>query len=469
MLGSKNIIRPSHSMVDAVFRTVDAGCIFAALYLSTLVTTTLPVELFWLVGAMAAVLFNMIGAFCGMYRNWRGTAVDREIMCGQISWFFAFAALVVAGYATTLPDQISRATTLCWFVATALLIALNRIAIRVTQRALRTHGLNSRKYAIVGVTKIAFQLAENIDKSPDLGLMLHGFYDDRPQQRTPQPPSKMGRYVGNLDELVEAARNREVDLIYITFPMRAEDRIRGVLSRLADSTATVYIVPDFFVFELLHSRWTNIGGLPAVSIFEQPFYGVDGMVKRALDLTLATAALVLCALPMLAIALLIRATSPGPVFFRQRRYGLDGREIHVWKFRSMSVCEDGAQVTQARRNDARVTRIGAILRSTSLDEIPQLFNVLQGSMSLVGPRPHATAHNEHYRKMIEGYMLRHKVRPGITGLAQVNGCRGETDTLDKMQRRVEYDHRYIREWSVWLDLQILFQTMLIVWSRQNAY
>ncbi len=319
------------------------------------------------------------------------------------------------------------------------------------------------------MTEIGFQLAENIDKSPDLGLVLHGFYDDRPPTRTPDGPSQRAERVGNLDQLITAARKREVDLIYITFPMRAEDRIRSVLSRLADSTATVYIVPDFFVFELLHARWTNIGGLPAVSIFEQPFFGVDGIVKRALDLALASLALLILAVPMLVIAAIIKITSPGPVFFRQRRYGLDGREILVWKFRSMTVCEDGAQVTQATKNDSRVTRIGAILRKTSLDELPQLLNVLVGSMSLVGPRPHATAHNEHYRTMIDGYMLRHKVRPGITGLAQVNGCRGETDTLDKMQRRVEFDHRYIREWSVWMDLQILVRTVLVVLSRQNAY
>lgn len=469
MLGSKHIIRPSYSMVDAFFRTVDAASIFAALQVTSLATSPLPPELFWLIGAMGTVLFNVIGAFCGMYRNWRGAAVEREIMCGAISWFFAFISLLAIGATTSLPEQVPREITLLWYIATTVFIALNRLLIRFGQCALRAQGLNSRKYAIVGVTKIAFQLVENIEKTPELGLVLHGFYDDRPPARTPQVPAKMGRCVGNLDELVAAARRREVDHIYITFPMRAEDRIQSVLSRLADSTATVYIVPDFFVFELLHSRWTNIGGLPAVSIFEQPFYGVDGAVKRAIDLVLTLCALLVFAIPMTLIALLIKLTSPGPVLFRQRRYGLDGREIHVWKFRSMTVCEDGDQVTQARENDSRVTPLGAILRRTSLDEIPQLFNVLSGSMSLVGPRPHATAHNEHYRTMIQGYMLRHKVRPGITGLAQVNGCRGETDTLDKMQRRVEFDHRYIREWSIWLDLQILFQTVLVVLSRQNAY
>ena len=258
-------------------------------------------------------------------------------------------------------------------------------------------------------------------------------------------------------------------MILVTLPMRAEARIKLLLDELSDTTASVYLVPDFFVFELLHSKWGNVGGLPAVSLFETPFYGVDGTVKRALDLIIATAALFVAAVPMAIIALLVKLTSPGPVFFKQRRYGLDGREIRVWKFRSMRDADDGPSVKQATREDPRITPLGRILRKTSLDELPQLFNVLGGTMSLIGPRPHATAHNEEYRRQIRGYMLRHKVKPGVTGLAQVEGCRGETDTLDKMRRRVEFDHRYIRDWSVWLDLKILQKTLWVAWRQPEAY
>lgn len=469
MLGSSRTIQPTYSLADAIFRVVDAACVAAALQWSVFVTESMNNELFWLLAVVATLLLNALGTLCGMYRNWRGALIEREISCSLISWFFAFTALLVLGHSTSLPDEVPRATTFWWFPLAGLLIATNRSVIRTVQRTLRAHGVNSRQYAVVGVNELAFEFVERIDQAPELGLVLRGYYDDRTPERTPTIPENDGRYLGTLDQLLEAVRNREVDLIYITFPMRAEERIREVLGRLADTTATVYIVPDFFVFELLHSRWTNVGGLPAVSIFEKPFYGVDGAVKRIMDVVLAALILLVLAIPMLVIGLLIKATSPGPVFFRQRRYGLDGREIHVWKFRTMTVCEDGGQVTQATRNDRRVTPLGVFLRTTSLDEIPQLFNVLGGSMSLVGPRPHATAHNEHYRKMIQGYMLRHKVRPGITGLAQVNGCRGETDTLEKMQRRIEFDHRYIREWSVWLDLTILARTILVVLSRQNAY
>ena len=238
---------------------------------------------------------------------------------------------------------------------------------------------------------------------------------------------------------------------------------------MGDTTASVYIVPDFFVFELLHSRWTNISGLPAVSVFENPLYGIDGLLKRTVDLTLASLMLLVLALPMVVIAMLVKLSSPGPIFYRQKRYGLDGHEIRVWKFRSMKVCESSDVFTQAKQDDPRTTRIGAILRKTSLDELPQLFNVIEGGMSLVGPRPHASLQNEEYRTLIQGYMLRHKVKPGITGLAQVHGYRGETDTLEKMAKRIECDHRYIREWSLFMDLKILCRTIFVVLSGQNAY
>jgi putative colanic acid biosynthesis UDP-glucose lipid carrier transferase len=462
-------IQPHSSLFDAIYRLADALCIAAALALAVLVRPLVDHDKLLLAGAAAIVLYLLVAEMTGMYRSWRGVSAERELVCALVTWVFALLLLVAIGYVAGYAAQFSRGVLLIWLAATPLLVTLTRTLFRIALRRLRASGYNTRGAAIVGVSELSFQVARNIEESPELGLRLIGFYDDRPSQRTGEVPPEIGRRIGDLDELVEQARAGRVQKIYITFPMRAEKRINGVLERLADSTASVYVVPDFFVFELLHSRWTSIGGLPAVSVFENPFYGVDGIVKRASDLVLASLTLIALALPMAAIAVLIKLTSNGPVFFRQRRYGLDGREILVWKFRSMTVCENGGDVKQATKHDARVTPLGAILRKTSLDELPQLFNVLDGSMSLVGPRPHATAHNEHYRGMIRGYMLRHKVKPGITGLAQVCGWRGETDTLEKMQRRVECDHRYIREWSIWLDLKILAQTVLVVLSRKNAY
>ena len=404
-----------------------------------------------------------------MYRSWRGVSVQREVVSVLWVWLFASFLLLGWGFVTKRTGDYSRVALLTWFVISPGLMICCRLGIRLLQRILRTLGYNIRNFAIVGVNELGFQLARNIEKLPEMGLEFLGFYDDRGDERTPDVPEDMGRRIGNLDDLLEHARAGEVDMIYITFPMRAEDRIRGVLSRLSDTTASVYMVPDFFVFELLHSRWSDVLGLPVVSVFETPFYGIDGMAKRLCDMVLGSLLLVLLSVPMAIIALWIKLTSPGPVFFRQRRYGLDGREIRVWKFRTMTVCEDGPVAVQAVKNDLRVTRVGAVLRRTSLDELPQLINVVTGGMSLVGPRPHPNALNQQFRQKVEGYMLRHKVKPGITGLAQVAGWRGETNTPEKMEKRIECDLRYIREWSLWLDIRILFKTIWVVLWGENAY
>jgi putative colanic acid biosynthesis UDP-glucose lipid carrier transferase len=377
--------------------------------------------------------------------------------------------LLGVGLITQQNAAYTYESKLIWIVGTPAAMVAARIVLRKVQQRLRARGLNIRSYAICGVNELGVQLARNINVAPELGLRLAGFYDDRPVDRVGELPSQIGACVGDIDELVHRARRGIIDTVYITFPMRAEDRIRSVLAKLADTTASVYIVPDFFVFELLHARWTNINGLPAVSVFENPLHGVEALAKRTADLVFGSLILVAAAVPMMIIAAAIKLTSRGPVFFRQRRYGLDGRQILVWKFRSMSCCDDGSQVRQATRNDNRVTAVGRVLRRTSLDELPQLFNVVSGSMSLVGPRPHANAHNEQYRSQIDGYMLRHKVKPGITGLAQVSGHRGETETLEKMEKRVACDHQYIREWSFWMDLKILAKTAGVVLKQRNAY
>ncbi|MCE9524694.1 MAG: undecaprenyl-phosphate glucose phosphotransferase [Planctomycetales bacterium] len=420
-------------------------------------------------GAVAVIVHYLVAEFSGMYRSWRGASPERQIFGSLLGWSGSFAILAAIGFATGRLAEFPRSLLALWLVFTPLLAVASHTLLRQVCRALWSRGINTRRFAIVGMNELGFQLARNIEESPELGLKLAGFYDDRPEDRNPSLPAGLKTRVGGIDDLVADSKAGFVSRIYITFPMRAEDRIRGVLAKLADSTASVYIVPDFFVFQLLHSRWTDIGGLPAVSVFENPLYGVDGVVKRLFDLVVGGLTLATVSVPMLLIALAIKLTSRGPIFFRQLRYGLDGKEILVWKFRSMRVLENGEKVTQATQGDPRITRLGVILRKTSLDELPQLFNVLEGSMSLVGPRPHATAHNEQYRALIDGYMLRHKIKPGITGLAQVRGFRGETDTLDKMQKRVESDHEYIREWSIWMDATILFRTIFVVLKRENAY
>jgi putative colanic acid biosysnthesis UDP-glucose lipid carrier transferase len=459
------------SYLGAAHRSIDAVSILAGLWVAARYASWLPMRFYLEAGILALLFYGAVAELGGIYRSWRGASTRRELVATLTSWGITLLFVTVGWFflKRIQHQEVSRMAVFLWFVTTGLLMVGGRLALRGLLWTLRAMGYNTRSFAVIGVTELGFQLVRNIEQSPEMGLEFLGFYDDRDDERTPNIPGDLAGRIGNLDDLLAQARQGKVDTIYITFPMRAESRIRSVLGRLSDTTASVYVVPDFFVFELLHSRWTDILGLPVVSVFETPFYGIDGLAKRLCDLLVGGALLALLAIPMLLIALTVKLTSPGPIFFRQRRYGLDGREIWVWKFRTMRVCESGDAMKQTVRNDPRVTPLGALLRCMSLDELPQLFNVLDGSMSLIGPRPHTQVLNEQFRSEVEGYMLRHKVKPGMSGLAQVNGCRGETDKPEKMEKRIQFDLRYIRDWSLWLDLKILLQTPLAVFSRKNAY
>lgn len=457
------------SLLYSLHRLLDAAVICVTVGVALRHTDEAGLPALVVIAAATIVVYHVVAELSGLYRSWRGTRLRREIACVLLTWAYAVPVVLGFGLVTQYNAQFSYATKLLWIFTTPAVMVAARIVLRKMQQRLRAHGFNTRRYAVCGVNTLGIQVARNIERAPEMGLRLAGFYDDRPCERTVELPQEVGRRVGNLEELVHRARRGQVDIVYITFPMRAEERIRDVLAKLGDTTASVYIVPDFFVFALLHARWTNVNGLPAVSVFENPLYGVDGLMKRTVDLVVGSLLLAAAAVPMIIVSTAIKLSSSGPVFFRQKRYGLDGREILVWKFRTMTCCDDGEQVRQVTRDDDRVTPVGRLLRRTSLDELPQLFNVIEGSMSLVGPRPHANSHNEQYRSLIDGYMLRHKVKPGITGLAQVSGCRGETETLEKMEQRIACDHQYIREWSFWMDLKILCKTLLVVLSQRNAY
>ncbi|TWU65663.1 undecaprenyl-phosphate glucose phosphotransferase [Crateriforma conspicua] len=436
-------------------------------------------------GMIATVVFLLLSQLTGLQRKFGSGSADNEMSGLAVTWTLTVLVMSMIAFATRYGQEFARSVILAWIIVAPSMIGFFRMSIRLVQNAMNRRGIGVRRVAIAGFNQLGLRTAHNIEQDPSIGFRMVGFYDDRKHVRpddtdkdtkpmdasgpeSEQPLSADHPLHGGLDALVAAAKAGEIDTVLITLPMRAEARIRGLLDQLSDTTASVYIVPDFFVFELLHSRWTNMGGLPAVSVFENPLFGVDGIAKRLFDVTVACAALLCAAVPMTLIAIAVKVTSRGPVFFRQKRYGLDGKEILVWKFRSMRTCDNGPVVKQATKDDPRITPLGGILRKTSLDELPQLFNVIDGSMSLVGPRPHATAHNEQYRGQIRGYMLRHKIKPGITGLAQVNGCRGETETIDKMEKRVHFDHQYIRSWSIWLDLKIMFKTLLVVWTQPEA-
>ncbi|MGF8209696.1 undecaprenyl-phosphate glucose phosphotransferase, partial [Klebsiella pneumoniae] len=276
-------------------------------------------------------------------------------------------------------------------------------------------------------------------------------------------------YAGDINTLINDAKAGSVDRIYIALGAEQSKQIKNIARELTNTTCSVLLVPDLFTFNILQSRTEEINGVPVVPLFDTPLNGINMVFKRMEDIIVSSIILLLISPILIIISCIVKFTSPGPVFFRQIRYGMDGKPIRVWKFRSMTVMENDSKVVQATKNDVRVTKVGKFLRSTSLDELPQFFNVLFGQMSVVGPRPHAVAHNEQYRSLIQGYMLRHKVKPGITGLAQINGWRGETDTLEKMEKRIEYDLLYIRGWSIWLDLKIIFLTVFKGFINKSAY
>ena len=466
---SDNHCRRESIASSLTLKLIDAFAIVAGIWLLVRFIPEVNSKSTIVVSLIAIGLFNIFAEIFGLYRRWHGLGFIKEIGCAVLSWAMTISSLMLLGRFSVYSTEISGPATVWWFFLTLALALAARVVIRWFRRYQASRGIGTRKYAVVGINDLGIQLAQNVNATPDLRMSFIGFYDDRPVDRLRELPEDIDRNEGKVDSLIEAAKSGEVQVIFITLPMRAEDRIRSIIGEITDTTASVYIVPDLFVFQMLNSRWTDIQGLPVVSVFENPLFGVDGFLKRMLYVSVAVLALMLVGIPMLLVAMAVKLTSKGPVLFKQKRYGLDGKQIDVWKFRSMTVCENGDKVVQAKKNDKRLTPIGGFLRKSSLDELPQIFNVISGQMSLVGPRPHANAHNEYYRKQIEGYMLRHKVKPGMTGLAQVNGCRGETETLDKMEARIEYDHKYIRDWSIWLDLRIIFKTLFVVFSRQNAY
>ncbi|MDE1166981.1 MAG: undecaprenyl-phosphate glucose phosphotransferase [Pseudomonas sp.] len=462
----KGILQAHHSALSVAHRLIDVAVIVVCSCLLAWLDGRLDTSETWSLVLASVLLFHWFSEYHQLYVSWRGERVWRELLRVFNYWSLTFMCVMLLDYLLIKPPVLLGHGEMSWYALVLMLLCGYRLLIRSVLQTLRRHGHNTRTVAIVGTGQIGERLAHSITSAPWMGLRLLGFYDDQPQQMDLD-----GRIpvLGDLERLVDDARAGLIDKVYITLAMSCEPSLCALVKGLSDTTASVYLIPDVFMFDLLHARSESINGLTSISLVDTPMDGSSCLVKRFEDITVASVILLLIALPMLLIALGIKLTSPGPVLFRQTRYGLDGRPIMVWKFRSMSVQENGAQVLQASRNDVRVTRFGGFLRRTSLDELPQFLNVIKGDMSIVGPRPHAVAHNEQYRKQVSGYMLRHKVKPGITGWAQVNGWRGETTTLDKMQKRIEFDLEYIEQWSVWLDLKIIALTLFKGFIHKNAF
>jgi putative colanic acid biosynthesis UDP-glucose lipid carrier transferase len=375
--------------------------------------------------------------------------------------------LLLFGYASGYVQHFSRDALFTWFaVLPFALFGANLAARAAVPRVLSISEAESTA-VICGVSDVGAQLVAQFFGNRYLGVRFLGYFDDRKRERLTQIGDMP--LLGSLQGLADFVKANHVDRIYLALPMVTQPRILSLLEDLKDTTASIYFVPDIFVTDLINGRMESVAGMPVVAVCDTPFTGFNGVTKRLEDIVLSLLILVLISPALLAVAIGVKMSSPGPIIFKQRRYGLDGKEIMVYKFRSMRVTEDGEKVTQATRNDSRITPFGAFIRKTSLDELPQFVNVLQGRMSIVGPRPHAVAHNETYRKLIKGYMVRHKVKPGITGWAQVSGYRGETETVEKMAKRIEYDLEYLRNWSLGLDLWIIIKTAVLVAKDDTAF
>lgn len=381
-----------------------------------------------------------------------------------IGWLMIFGLLYAFGYASGYLRYFDSDCLLAWLWAAPASQVGAHFLLRWAVPALRGP---AKRAVVAGTNEQGIALAEGLNQDVYSNIQLVGFFDDRQLNRL----KHLGDYpiLGKLADLPGFVKEHQVDLIYLSLPMATQQRILSILDGLRDTTASIYFVPDTFVTDLIQGRMGTVAGIPVVAVCETPFTGINGVVKRISDIVLSLLIIILVSPLLLLIAIAVKLSSPGPVLFKQRRYGLDGREIIVYKFRTMSVMEDGDTIEQAIKGDPRITPLGAFLRAKSLDELPQFFNVIQGRMSIVGPRPHAVAHNELYRKSIKGYMLRHKVKPGITGWAQVNGYRGETETLEKMKGRVDHDLDYLRNWSLRLDLHIISKTVLVMFKDQSAW
>ena len=395
------------------------------------------------------------------------TSVGTVLLDIIINWVWIAGLLGITGYATGYIKEFSQDVLIAWLWAAPATEMAASFGLRLlAPMVLKLQGPKQRAL-IVGMNEQGLALATKLKDSPYSRIELAGFVDSRSTDRL-HPDSPFG-LLGKIDELACIAQQNRIQVIYLSLPMASQPRILAILDELKDTTASIYFVPDMFVTDLIQGHPSSVCGMPVISVCETPFRGPSGAIKRISDVAFSLLILLMIAPVLLAIAIAVKFSSPGPIIFKQRRYGLDGEEILVYKFRSMTVTEDGGAIQQAKKNDSRITPLGAFLRKTSLDELPQFINVLQGRMSIVGPRPHAVAHNELYRKLIKGYMVRHKVKPGITGWAQVNGYRGETETLDKMQGRIDYDLDYLRNWSLRLDIHIILKTVRLVVKDQQAY
>lgn len=461
-------IKPDNSSFVWIHRVLDLVIPFTLIYLALSVYNVPLHDRYIALGLLGGFIFVTAAQMVGLYQNWRARPMFVSVRMILQAWLLAWALLIILAFLFKDTGNISRGVSLIWFILTPAALITYRILIRLTLSQIRKQGRNARRIAILGAGKVGQQLAHIIQTNSWLGYQIIGFYDDN--QTIQQTSIENIPVIGTAEDILLHTKQNKFDELYICLPMRAEQKIKTLLNKLTDTTAIVKFVPDLFTFDLMHAKWTDLKGLPIVSVFDTPLSSTSAqLLKRLEDIVISSLILILISPVIAALAIGVKLSSHGPIIFKQKRYGLNGKEIKVYKFRSMTTMDNGNIIHQAQKNDPRITKLGAFIRRTSLDELPQFINVIQGRMSIVGPRPHACAHNEEYRGLVPKYMQRHLVKPGITGWAQINGWRGETDTLEKMEKRIEYDLHYINNWSLWLDIKIIILTAFKGFINKNAY
>ncbi|MDP2834226.1 MAG: undecaprenyl-phosphate glucose phosphotransferase [Pseudomonadota bacterium] len=397
-----------------------------------------------------------------VYEPWRGASVVEEVRRVSVAWGAVLFLMFAFAFATKSSAEFSRVWIALWAVSGWTCLVAERVALRAGVRWVHKAGYNLQRIVIVGSTELGAEIALRIARAPWAGLHVEGFYTDETER-----PANLGSPVlGTLGDLPTHLEQGGIDQVWIAMALKEEDRVRHILHDLRHSTVEIRFVPDIFGLRLINHSVTEIAGLPVLNLSSSPMRGTNRLVKVIEDKLIASLILLLVSPLLLVLSIGVKLSSPGPVFYRQERVGWNGRPFMMLKFRSMPVdVEAGSGPVWAKSHETRATPLGAFIRRTSLDELPQFFNVLKGDMAIVGPRPERPVFVEKFKDEIPDYMKKHLVKAGITGWAQVNGWRGDTD----LAKRIEYDLYYIEHWSLWFDLGIILMTLFKGFVHKNAY
>ena len=417
--------------------------------------------------AFAAAFSLALFPSFGVYQSWRGRSKLQLACQVSLGWLVVQGCALALMFSLHRLDYVSRLWFAYWTAMAGGLMIAGRLITHAILAHMRHAGMNLHRVAIVGCGRHADALVRKIDRSSDSGFRIVAAFNAAPE--TARLNMRVPMYE-NFDSFVDYVRGENVHEVWLALPLSQERTILRFVNAFRNDLVNVRFIPDVRTLALFESGVTDLLGEAAINLVASPLSASAQLQKEVFDRVFALGALIAVAPLMFAIALAIKLTSRGPVFFTQRRKGADGRVFTIYKFRSMRLhAEQAGVLHQATRNDSRVTRVGAFLRRTSLDELPQFFNVLRGDMSVVGPRPHALEHDDLYQKVVSGYIHRYRIKPGITGWAQVNGFRGETDRIEKMEGRVAHDLYYLGNWSFGLDMRIIAATIFKGLRHTNAY